>query len=124
MSVPGPPDQAGEATELSQRLGAVLDAAELEAERLRGEARAQGLRYLDNVRRQGDRLLDARRARIDELSAELSRITEGVIERLDNASREEISAGFGELVKALSLASAQLGREKQAELEASADGPG
>lgn len=115
---PGPaPDQAGAtASEISRRVGAILDAVEREAARLREEARVDADRYLEDARRRADALVADRQRRIAEISDELVAKSEAVVSRLDDAA--PVRAGFENLVRALGNAAERLSREPEA---ASAD---
>ncbi|MFN8112985.1 MAG: hypothetical protein U0R51_07275 [Solirubrobacterales bacterium] len=101
------------ASEISRRVGAILDAVEREATRLREEARSDANRYLDDARRQADALVAERRQRIAELSDELVAKSEAVVSRLDDA--EPVRGGFENLVRALGDAAERLAEEADPE---------
>ena len=82
------------ASEISRRVGSILDAVENEAARLREEARAEAARYSENARRQADDLVAERQRRIAELSDELVAKSEAVVARLDDA--RPVEAGLRE----------------------------
>lgn len=106
-----PPGAGGIASEVSRRIGSILDAVEEEAARLREEARREAASYLDDARRQADEALAERRRRIGELSDELIAKTEAVIARLDDA--EPVRQSFENLVRALGDAAERLSREAE-----------
>lgn len=97
------------ASEISRRVGAILDAVEREATRLREEARADAAGYLEDARRQADALIAERRRRIAELSDELVSKSEAVVSRLEDA--EPVREGFENLVRALGNAAERLAYE-------------
>lgn len=109
------------ASEISRRVGAILDAVESEAVRLREEARADAARHLDDARRQADALVAERRQRIAELSDELVAKSEAVVSRLDDA--EPVRDGFENLVRALGDAAERLADEMDPEAPAPAVPP-
>jgi hypothetical protein len=90
-------------------VGAILEAVEREASRLREEARAETARYLEDARRQADALVAERQRRIAAVSEELLRKSEAVVARLEDA--EPVRAGFESLVRALGDAAERLSRE-------------
>jgi hypothetical protein len=94
------------ASEISLRVGAILDAVEREATRLRDEARADAAVYLEDARRRADSLVEQRRLRIAELSDELVAKSEAVVSRLEDA--EPVRSGFENLVRALGDAAERL----------------
>lgn len=102
----GPP---GGAAEISRRVGAILDAVEREAQRLRDEARAEASGYIEEAQRVADELVEERRRRIAEVSDELVAKSEAVIARLDDAA--PVRRGFENLVRALAYAAERLARE-------------
>lgn len=104
------------ASEISRRVGAILDAVEREATRLREEARGDAARYLGDARRQADALVAERRQRIAELSDELVAKSEAVVSRLDDA--EPVRDGFENLVRALGDAAERLAEEADPEAPA------
>jgi hypothetical protein len=97
------------ASEISHRVGAILDAVEREATRLRDEARADAALYFDDARRRADALVAERRQRIAELSDELVAKSEAVVSRLDDAG--PVRTGFENLVHALGDAAERLAEE-------------
>ncbi len=97
------------ASEISRRVGAILDAVEREATRLREEARADAAGYLEDARRQADALVAERRQRIAELSDELVTKSEAVVSRLEDAA--PVREGFENLVRALANAAERLSYE-------------
>lgn len=97
------------APEVSRRVGSILDAVELEAERLREQAREEARRYLDHSRRRADGLVAERQQRIAALSDELMRKAEAVVARLDDAA--PVRRGFEHLVRALGDAAERLSAE-------------
>ncbi len=97
------------ASEISRRVGAILDAVEREASRLREEARAEAGRYLDDARREADALVARRQRRIAALSDELITKSEAVVARLDDAA--PVREGFEHLVRALGDAAERLSHE-------------
>lgn len=103
------------ASEISRRVGAILDAVEREAARLREEARADAARYLEDARIQADTLVAERRQRIAALSDELVAKSEAVVSRLDDA--EPVRDGFENLVRALGDAAERLAHEAESEPE-------
>lgn len=107
--VPPQQEAAPAAAEISRRVGAILDAVEREATRLREEARIEAAGYLDDARRRADDLVAERRRRISELSDELVAKSEAVIARLDDAA--PVRHGFENLVRALGDAAERLARE-------------
>jgi hypothetical protein len=102
---------AGMASEVSRRVGSILDAVEREAARLRDDARADAARYSENARRRADYLVEERRRRISELSDELVAKSEAVVARLDDAA--PVREGFENLVRALGDAAERLSRESE-----------
>lgn len=107
--VPPPQQATAAAPEISRRIGAILDAVEREATRLREEARAEATAYLDDARRRADDLVAERQRRISALSDELVAKSEAVIARLDDAG--PVRQGFENLVRALGDAAERLARE-------------
>jgi hypothetical protein len=101
------------ASEISRRVGAILDAVEREAVRLREEARADAARYLEDARVRADALVAERRQLIAELSGELIAKSEAVVSRLDDA--EPVREGFENLVRALGDAAERLALEAESE---------
>ena len=99
------------ASEVSRRVGAILDSVEREAARLREEARADAARHLADARRQADQLVFDRQRRIAELSDDLVAKSEAVVARLDDAA--PVRAGFEHLVRALAAAAERLSHEVQ-----------
>lgn len=109
---PAPGEAAGlpgEASAISRRVGDILDAAELEAQRLRDDARAEAAAHLDQARRLADDLVAERRRRIADVSDELLRKSEAVAARLDDAA--PVRQGFENLVRALGSAAERLARD-------------
>ncbi len=102
---PGP----GTASEISRRVGSILDAVEREAARLREEAREEAALYLDYAKRRADALVEERRRRIAQISEELVGKSEAVVARLDDAA--PVQQGFENLVRALGGAAERLARE-------------
>lgn len=100
------------ATEISRRVGSILDAVELEAQRLREEARLEAARYLDHARARADSLVAERQRRIAAVSDELLAKAEAVVGRLDDAA--PVREGFENLVRALGDAAERLARETEA----------
>ena len=99
-STPGPAGaELGSASEISRRVGSILDAVEREAARLRAEARQEAALYCDYAKRRADALVDERRRRIAEISDELVGKSEAVVSRLDEAA--PVRQGFENLVRAL-----------------------
>ena len=97
------------ASEVSRRVGAILDSVEREAARLREEAQADAARYLADARRGADQLVFDRQRRIAELSDDLVAKSEAVVSRLDDAA--PVRAGFEHLVRALAAAAERLSHE-------------
>lgn len=109
---PGSADAGlGGATEISRRVGSILDAVEREAQRLRAEAREEAARYLEDAKRRADGLVAERQLRIAELSNELIIKSEAVVARLDDAA--PVRQGFENLVRALGDAAERLSRETE-----------
>jgi cell division septum initiation protein DivIVA len=99
------------APEISRRVSAILDAVELEAQRLREEAREEAARYLEQAKVRADGLVAERQRRIAVVSDELLAKAEAVAGRLDDAA--PVRAGFENLVRALGDAAERLARETQ-----------
>ena len=104
-----PASSAGGAAEISRRVGAILDAVEREAQRLRDDARAEATAYLENAQRLADDLVEERRRRIAAVSDELLAKSEAVVARLDDAA--PVRHGFESLVRALGDAAERLAHD-------------
>ena len=100
------------APEISRRVGAILDAVEREAQRLREEAREEANRYLEHARHRADGLVAERQRRIAAVSDELLAKAEAVVGRLEDAA--PVREGFENLVRALGDAAERLARETEA----------
>ena len=90
------------ASEVSRRVGAILDSVEREAARLREEARADAARHLADARRQADQLVFDRQRRIAELSDGISGRARALAAGMEDAER--IRAQFEGFVVTLSAA--------------------
>ncbi len=106
-------DEPALASEISRRVGAILDAVEREAARLREEAQADAARYVEEARRRADALVVERQRRIAELSDDLMAKSEAVVARLEDAA--PVREGFEHLVRALGDAAERLSEEADAE---------
>jgi hypothetical protein len=104
--------QFGGASEISRRVGLILDAVEREAQRLREEARVEASRYLEHAKRRADGLVAERQRRIALVSDELLAKSEAVVGRLGEAV--PVQQGFANLVRALGDAAERLARETEA----------
>jgi vacuolar-type H+-ATPase subunit H len=102
-------DDSRLASEVSDRVRDILDAAERQAESLRAEAREEARRHAEDARRRADELIAQRERRISQLSDALVARLETLLRGLEGA--EEARAAFEDLVRALGDAAERIGRD-------------
>ena len=112
----------GISSDVSQRVRSVISAAESAATAIRHEAEQQAqaarrmaeqerLHYLEDARREADRLLSERIERIRDLSDDLIEGAETVLMRIGGA--QEVKRQLETLVHSLSATAEQLARERE-----------
>jgi hypothetical protein len=93
--IPNPPVSP----EVSERVSAILDAAEREVSEIRRQAREEAMRYTDYARRRADGLVAERQMRIAELSGELLERAERLLRQVESA--EPLREALDDLVRKL-----------------------
>jgi hypothetical protein len=112
--LPPPSPLRDSVSNATQRIHAIIDAAEKAASGIIEDAEAQARRYLEESRRRGERLAEER-------AREISEVTDSLIERAESVKRQADA-----LIAALGAARHQLEerpREDPASMPASGDSP-